>query len=252
MRRIWAVAVLVSGECDANETRALQDDEVWVQTTTERPRVSCPCPDPRRKDEAPLKDADGYLMCYQRQCEKGFFRCCSDCQVASCANRVPMYISARGVPECIRCYPGEWCDCDVFNQCPMGAQGRMVSNPGGKRVMDCSSCVVGEEPDIFMRSCIPKYSDVCIVGQLKYCYAGCKIKTLPNEDAFFTTEYCDVWKCLMHCAAKQGPQCLKPFQEGCVRETDQIATGCDADCSAAYKISIAALGLLLFSRSAVS
>merc|ERR1719265_1301848 len=71
---------------------------------------TCPCWDPLRDDEN---------ICYEPVCPEGYFRCCSTCTSSPCYGTAYMELSWRGLVECIKCYPGDYCGgCDTFQECP--------------------------------------------------------------------------------------------------------------------------------------
>lgn len=234
--------------------------EVPPRPTTED---LCTCDDPTGRGST----------CYEPVCPPGYFKCCVTCKEAPCFGSTKLAISWRGIPECIECYPGDFCPgCDTFIRCPNntrpGREGPRVSAAGASRVQDCDTCSVGTEASFDGGYCMEKYSDDCSKEFVQRCINFCE-STNPLMGKQLTP--CEELKCMMYCskswsdacAARVGLYCRKKtanqtfmagegLEDAFIRYPD-----CDVDCNSAPPRSVlaaivAAIALLhVFLHSAV-
>jgi len=206
--------------------------------------------------------------CYYPLCPSGYYRCCYNCTVSTCANiGNNVTISSRGKKECLPCPTGDFCDgCDKFIQCPPTEETpprQKISPPGTKLPEDCLTCAHGFEPSMSRDKCVPIFRDVCDESYLLRCRAGCETVATP----------CDEMKCMMLCAKREKDQCLSRFTDICnffihppkgvssiqisedfsllFEDTQTLTTtlppaiDCDVDCNAAFSVLLWPLLLLI-------
>jgi len=189
-------------------------------------------------------------MRYDPVCPAGYFKCCSTCSSSPCYGSSKMYLSWRGLPECIECAPGDYCPgCDVFERCPNSTQenrqGKKISKPKSTGFGDCESCPPGLEASFDQSACMAKYTHVCSVEAVGRCIRSCKAgdPSLGKE-----MDGCDRMKCTMFCAKRWSLDCRDAVQQYCIfsttlaldlpeglepEEGQGAIVGCDVDCSAA-------------------
>jgi len=207
----------------------------------ERPTLEsdCPCEDPRGTGE-----------CYLPVCPPGYFKCCASCKEAPCFGTEKMYLSWRGLPECIECAPGDYCDgCDTFKRCPDSTQpnraGPRISQAKSISLGDCESCPTGLEGSFDRSVCMAKYTDVCNKEVVSRCIRSCKAED-PSRGKHLTP--CERMKCTMYCSKQWGEDCATAVKDYCVFSTTLVTdleggieaeegqgaiVGCDVDCNAA-------------------
>lgn len=218
-----------------------------------RPSVveECACMDPIRED-----------VCYQPVCPPGFYKCCATCKEASCYGSAKMYLSWRGLEECIECEPGDFCPgCDVFHGCPDSTQayreGPRVSAKGAISISQCESCPTGREASFDRGACMPKYSDVCNSVVVSRCIRNCKASE-PKRGKKLTE--CEKMKCTIYCSKAWSQACLDKVSEYCMFAITTVGnmsggisaeygagaiSDCDVDCSVAAQHGASTAGLLL-------
>ncbi|CAD7947143.1 unnamed protein product [Amoebophrya sp. A120] len=182
-----------------------------------KPEDDCEC---RRKD--PLTNRD---VCFQPVCPKGYFRCCHECEWASCftrsfstrENNRTLQLSLRGEFECLPCERGDYCaGCDDFHECPKTqrlsyAERKVVdtpkiSLPRASHERECLTCPSEGEADYTNDRCLPSpWRHACDEKELEHCLLDCK----RGADA------CDQLKCRMACAKEQSEACVAAFKEMC-------------------------------------
>jgi len=185
---------------------------------------------------------------FEPLCPPGFYRCCATCQGVGCWGSKKLMLSWRGVPECLLCEAGDFCDgCDMFKTCPpndvAGREGPRISQRGTSQIVDCESCPQNHEASFSRDSCAPKYSDVCNLKQVERCIRGCRAD-IPARGKTLTE--CEFMKCSMYCTTAWSKACGERYSEHCVfLKTQPFATGlgivsseprlagCDVDCSGA-------------------
>ncbi|CAD7967105.1 unnamed protein product [Amoebophrya sp. A25] len=175
--------------------------------------------------DCPCVAEDG--TCFQPVCPKGMYKCCFDCTVSICDRHElgfyptgALYLSERGVQECLQCHPGDYCSgCDEYDQCPSvdakdsaGAQydTPRVSPPGSVLDRECQRCPDGFEADFVKEKCVPPFRQSCDITLLEICISGCKENPLEDE--------CQRMECRIFCANDQrdsNPECLDAHKEMC-------------------------------------
>lgn len=210
---------------------------------------------PNREDSCPCPDPVLGSGCYESVCPAGYFKCCSTCFGSPCFGRgAEMELSWRGIPECIRCPAGFFCDgCDVFKKCPpserAGREGPRISAKGSKRFADCEACSPGKEASLDHSSCMPVYKDKCNEIFFKRCLSNCY-----SEDPFRRKSLtpCESMKCLVFCARSWSADCAAVIGQHCQEQTtkragDGLLSGigdyeeeqplldCNVDCSGTHR-----------------
>lgn len=223
-----------------------------------RPSIAvddCPCQDPLRADR-----------CYQPVCPPGYYKCCATCSEATCYGSAKMYLSWRGLPECIECESGDFCSgCDVFERCPDSTQpnraGPRISTRGANSISQCESCPRGLEASFDRGACMPKYSALCNLLVVSRCIRNCKAED-PVRGKHLTP--CERMKCTMYCSKRWSDECSAKVAEYCIFATTLVTNltggieaeegqgsiaGCNVDCNAAFSptrgFSVAASGTLV-------
>merc|ERR1719188_2405140 len=118
-----------------------------------------------------------------------------------------MELSWRGLPECIPCAAGDFCDgCDTFKKCPPndipGREGPRISPPMSKRFADCESCGAGQEANPARDMCIDKYLHTCSSEKfLLRCIRFCRAAD-PQRGSRLNR--CEKMQCTMYCAKRAG------------------------------------------------
>jgi len=173
--------------------------------------LDCPCQDEKE-------------LCFQPVCPKGMFQCCFDCTLSVCDRHElgtypqgQLYLSERGIPECLTCHAGDFCGgCDVYEECPgfvgKGSQdsGPRVSPPGSVLDRECQRCPDGFEADFVREKCVPPFRNECELTLLEICISGCKENPTNDE--------CQEMECRIFCANDQKdshPGCLGAHLEVC-------------------------------------
>mmetsp|Transcript_57874 Transcript_57874/g.146924 ORF Transcript_57874/g.146924 Transcript_57874/m.146924 type:complete len:255 (-) Transcript_57874:148-912(-) len=226
------------------------------------PQVAWGSIEPRPTSDGKCKCQDPLTGsgCYEPVCPAGYYKCCATCTEAPCYGQAKMYLSWRGLPECIECNPGDFCTgCDTFTRCPDSNQpsraGPRIAPAKSMSVGDCESCPVGLEASFDRGACMMKYTDVCNVDVVSRCIRSCKA-----EDASKGKDLtpCERMKCTMYCAKQWSPQCLNAVSQYCLFSTTLASSmqggieaeqgqgaivGCDVDCSGSPS-HIASMGVL--------
>lgn len=206
-----------------------------------RPSIieDCACKDPLEKDK-----------CYQPVCPPGYFKCCATCKEAACFGAIKMYLSWRGIPECIECETGDYCTgCDTFERCPDSIQpnraGPRISTKGASSFSQCESCPRGLEASFDRSACMPKYSQICNTLVVSRCIRNCKAEEAHRGKQLTP---CERMKCTMYCAKQWSEPCAAKVSEYCVfsttvagnlsggieaEEGQGVIAGCNVDCSVA-------------------
>jgi len=175
--------------------------------------LDCPCTDEQGECKTPV-------------CPKGFYKCCFDCGVSTCAKQElgywpngDLWLSDRGVMECIQCKSGDYCSgCDVFEECPretttFGQESRSlpkISPAGSILARECQRCPDGYEADVNRDRCVPMFRRQCDMKLLELCILGCRDNPTNDE--------CEDMSCKLYCANAQkatNPECLLSFAETC-------------------------------------
>lgn len=218
----------------------------------------CSCPDPLYGD----------AVCYEPVCPLGYYKCCATCGDAPCFSEEDLMISWRGIPECIKCTPGDFCDgCDDFKKCPPsvrpGREGARVTKPGAIAISNCEVCAVGTEAWFDGQQCASQYSKAtdecggkpcCNVEFVARCQRNCE-----SPDVFRRKQLteCEKMKCAMFCAKQWSDDCAMtlgkhceyvttpPLQSGYVDETVIMIVGCDVDCNGASRQQSVFAGVLV-------
>lgn len=166
-----------------------------------------------------------------------------------------MELSWLGIPECILCAPGDFCDgCDTFKRCPdsdrPGREGPRVSQAGSTRFNDCETCPPGKEAFFDRATCAPKYTSVCNKEFVSRCINNCRAED-PQMGKQLTP--CELLKCTVYCAktgslaGRRSDECLGVVGLHCrylttgvdsvgslAAEPDEVLVeGCDVDCDSA-------------------
>jgi hypothetical protein len=185
---------------------------------------------------------------FEPVCPPGYFRCCATCKDSACYGSEKLMLSWRGIPECLLCEPGDFCDgCDNFKLCPAndlpGREGPRVSRAGSSQIVECESCPMGYEASYSRDACAPKYTDVCYEKTMQRCLRGCRSSTPSNGKML---DACEFMQCSMYCAKAHSEACAEKYGEHCrymtqdtgtdglgaVMDTARIAN-CPVDCSGA-------------------
>jgi len=261
-RAFVAVALLlVAGargqEVDSGDASEDEENAALVDEEEEEP---CECTDPT--DPEGLKE-----VCYEPVCPAGYYKCCASCKEAACYGSLHMTLSNRGLPQCLQCETGDFCNgCDTFTKCPDSTQpnraGPRISGMGSSSIAQCESCPRGKEASFDKSACMPKYSDVCNVAVVSRCIRNCKAED-PIRGKQLTP--CERMKCTMYCANRWSADCGTKVAEYCVFSTTEAENlaggveaeegqgaiaGCDVDCSRAWRraplAGAAVIGLVAF------
>lgn len=181
------------------------------------PRTSdvnaCSCEHPQK----------GQGVCYEPVCPAGYYKCCSTCAASRCFGRVDLMLSWRGVPECLRCAAGDYCEgCDTYQNCPVstqeGREGPRVCKAGTARLADCETCPKESEASIDNSMCVKTYTDKCDKAWLKRCIRGCESPDITRRKKL--TE-CEMMKCTMYCAKSWSDECAEAVSHYCLEKTGQ-------------------------------
>lgn len=176
----------------------------------------CSCEDP----------IGGPGTCYEPVCPPGYFKCCATCKISHCASTGGLQYSWRGLPECILCGPGDYCEgCDVFKKCPPniqpGREGPRASKPGSSRLADCESCGEGQMVSLWSDTCIDKYDTVCNMVFVQRCQQEC---TAEDPRRRKDLNDCERMKCSMYCAKRWSDACAASIGKHC-REVTMASPG---------------------------
>uniref|UniRef100_A0A7S4Q445 TNFR-Cys domain-containing protein n=1 Tax=Alexandrium monilatum TaxID=311494 RepID=A0A7S4Q445_9DINO len=217
---------------------------------------------PASDDRCPCQDPMSNGTCYEPACPPGYFRCCVNCTQSTCFGTVRMELSYRGVPECIQCAPGDYCDgCDNFQKCPDNdtpeRKGEKISPPGSTRFNDCESCPPDKEAGFDRSVCMFKYSDVCSKDYVRRCMNNCWAVD-PMMGKNMTP--CEEMKCMMYCSRQWSTDCgaavalhcryMVSGQDGVVSllpnapPPQAALLGCDVDCNDAPRATLPVLAAL--------
>jgi len=238
---LLVVADLARGQDTTASPASQQDNGAFDEEEEEEP---CECFHPLDPDG--LKDT-----CYEPVCPPGYYKCCATCKEASCYGSIDMVMSNRGMPECLRCETGDFCEgCDIFVKCPDSTQpnrpGPRISGAGSASIANCESCPRGTEASFDRSACMPKYSEVCNVDVVARCIRNCKAED-PIRGKQLTP--CERMKCNMYCAKRWSEGCGAKVAEYCIFSTTRVEdltggveaeegqgviAGCDVDCSRAW------------------
>jgi len=231
------VVVLQRASCAEDEAAAAAREMVAVvPTMPPRPNTLPSCPDP-------VTEKPGY----EPVCPVGYFRCCATCSGATCYSEKGLQMSWRGIRECIRCYPGDYCaGCDTYQRCrPSEVPGRIgpkISPIGSVRAQDCEICPAGFEADLDRQRCVKRWKDVCNEKYVGRCYRNCRAE---DPRRMKNLNFCEKMKCQLYCAQQWSSACTKAFAHECeyrklgpseydlFSESEEWLTDCDVDCNAA-------------------
>jgi len=199
-----------------------------------------PRPNTLPKCKDPVTGKDGY----EPVCPLGYFKCCATCKGAVCFSEKGLDLSWRGVRECIRCAPGDFCNgCDTYSRCPQskipGRKGAKISPPGSVRPQECEVCPSSYEADIKRTRCVKKWRDVCNEQFVGRCIRNCKAE---EPKRMKNLNFCEQMKCQLYCAKRWSDGCAKAYSKECeyrmdgpsaydITEGEQWLTGCNVDCN---------------------
>jgi len=177
---------------------------------------ACVCPKPGTEPQDPDEPPDASL-CYDPLCPAGYYLCCYECDMATCAGNMPMILSRRGKRECIQCGPGDFCKgCDLFEECPIKGStvdentgevvlpknpSYMVTVPGAQSTDDCMECASDHEASYDRSQCISSFRNECNEKYMRRCMANC------SE----TSTECERMKCAVYCAKQWSKGCLDRY-----------------------------------------
>eukprot|EP00392_Amoebophrya_sp_AT5.2_P015403 g15605.t1 len=176
--------------------------------------------------DCPCTDADG--VCFIPVCPKGMYQCCFDCTLSTCDKdelgffpHGELYLSERGVLECLQCKSGDFCSgCDSYQACPSvmakDSKGGVYETPrvspaGSILDRECQRCPDGFEADFNKDRCVPPFREQCDMTLMEICISGCKENPTNDE--------CQRMECRIFCANDQrdsNPECLDAHKEMCL------------------------------------
>jgi len=199
-----------------------------------RPNTMPECPDP-------VSGKGGY----EPVCPLGYFRCCATCPGATCFSEKGLHLSWRGVRECVKCAPGDYCSgCDTYDRCRASEipsrLGPKISPRGSTRPQACETCPAGYEADLERQRCVKKWTDVCNAKYVGRCVRNCR-STDPTR--LKDLNFCERMKCELFCAKRWSDACAKAFNFECeyrkqgpseydlFSADEEWLTECDVDCS---------------------
>lgn len=232
---------------------AQQERSLAVSSTVTLP----PRPNTLPDCEDPVSGKAGY----EPVCPPGYFKCCATCKGARCFSNKGLHLSWRGIRECIRCAPGDFClGCDTFTRCRLseipGREGPKITPPGSTRPQDCETCPSGFQADLERKTCIKKFKHVCNEQFVRRCTRNCKsADILKGKDM----DYCERMQCQMYCAKQWSTECAEALSAECIYrkagpsefdilvEGEEWLTDCDIDCNSALSVlRLSPLALLLW------
>jgi len=249
-----------------NHRAACADSAVQIDAAA-RSMAAVPTMPPRPNTlpscENPLNGKGGY----EPVCPSGYFRCCATCKGAPCFSEKGLYLSWRGIRECIKCSPGDYCKgCDTFQRCRpsdvVGRTGPRISPTGATRPQDCEICPTGYEADLHRAVCVKKWTHVCNAKYVKRCVRNCwaeEPKRMKNLNP------CEKMKCQIYCAKQWDGACAAAFKTECLyRKTgpgiydlysadEEWLTDCSVDCDGAFSSHrLSTLALLCWAAVAIA
>lgn len=171
--------------------------------------------------EHPKKGAG---VAYEPVCPAGYYRCCATCSEARCYGTVPMELSWRGIPECIKCAAGDYCEgCDIFKTCPVstqpGREGQRVTRAGSARLADCEACPREMEASIDNAVCVATWTHECDKNWLRRCIRGCESPDILRRKRLTG---CELMKCSMYCARSWSDGCAAAVGNYCMQKTKKF------------------------------
>eukprot|EP00928_Gymnodinium_smaydae_P006473 TRINITY_DN1229_c0_g1_i2.p1 TRINITY_DN1229_c0_g1~~TRINITY_DN1229_c0_g1_i2.p1 ORF type:complete len:272 (+),score=40.17 TRINITY_DN1229_c0_g1_i2:29-844(+) len=210
-------------------------------------------PRPSAESQTPCDDPATGKAGYEPVCPPGYYKCCATCLQATCYGTQPMQISWRGIPECIPCGTGDYCEgCDTFRGCPASVrkdrEGDRVSRAMSTRLADCETCPPGMEAAPDQSECVPNYAKngKCDKEFVKRCMRNCES---PDPKRRKQLTDCEQMKCQMYCAKLWSDDCAVALSAHCRYKTKPLTRlsqkefeesegivkieGCDVDCSGA-------------------
>lgn len=218
------------------ESRALQA----TSTMPPRPASLSSCEDP-------VSGKGGY----EPYCPPGYFRCCASCKGAVCFSTKGLHLSWRGIRECIKCKPGDYCTgCDTYLKCRpsviSGREGPKISPHGSTRRQDCETCPAGYEANVDRSRCVKKWTDVCNSKWVSRCIRNCRSPVVTRRKDL---NFCEKMQCEMYCAKRWGNGCAQAFGKECeyrkagpseydlYSETEEWLMDCNVDCNGSLSSS---------------
>lgn len=221
-----------------------RDLQTAAPTMPPRPNTLPECTDP-------VTEKGGY----EPVCPKGYFRCCATCKGATCFSEKDLFMSWRGVRECVRCPPGYYCKgCDIYEKCREseipGRIGPKITPMGSERGQDCEICPAGQEADLELSRCVKRWTDVCNKKFVGRCVRNCRAE---DPSRMKNLNFCEKMKCQLFCAMQWSTECAKAFAWECdfrksgpspydlFSEQEEWLTDCNVDCSGAYQLRSLAL-----------
>lgn len=207
---------------------------------------------PECKD--PITGKEGY----EPFCPPGYFRCCATCKGAVCYSEEGLHRSWRGIKECIRCAPGDFCaGCDTYERCRLsevkGREGPKIAPAGSTRGQDCEICPTGYEADLKRERCVKKWSDECNTKYVARCTRNCYAE---DPKRMKNLNFCERMKCEMFCANLWSSSCAARFKLECeyrkngpndydlYSPDEEWLMDCDVDCNGAQYIRLSTLALI--------
>eukprot|EP00928_Gymnodinium_smaydae_P006472 TRINITY_DN1229_c0_g1_i1.p1 TRINITY_DN1229_c0_g1~~TRINITY_DN1229_c0_g1_i1.p1 ORF type:complete len:272 (+),score=35.63 TRINITY_DN1229_c0_g1_i1:55-870(+) len=210
-------------------------------------------PRPSAESQTPCDDPATGASGYEPVCPPGYYKCCASCLQATCYGTQPMEISWRGIPECIPCGTGDYCEgCDTFRGCPASVrkdrEGDRVSRAMSTRLADCETCPPGMEAAPDQSECVPEYAknQRCDKEFVKRCMRNCES---PDPKRRKQLTDCEKMKCEMYCAKLWSDDCAAALSPHCRYKTQPLnrltqkefeqsegivkIQDCDVDCSGA-------------------
>jgi len=193
--------------------------------------------------EDPLSGKGGY----EPYCPLGYFRCCANCKGAVCFSEKGLSLSWRGVRECKRCAPGDYCTgCDTSARCGeskiRGREGPRISPAGSSRFQDCIICPTGYEADLDRKRCVKKWKHLCNAKYVGRCVRDCKVEDPKRKK---NQNFCEMMKCQLYCAMRWSAACAGAFKQECdyrkagpteydlFDPSEEWLTDCNVDCNGA-------------------
>lgn len=205
--------------------------------------------------EDPVSEKSGY----EPICPAGYFRCCATCKGATCFSEKGLHLSWRGIRECAKCAPGDYCTgCDTYKRCRpseiVGRIGPKISPGGATRRQDCETCPAGYEADILRAKCVKKWTDVCNAKYVARCTRNCRSMDVTRMK---NLNFCEKMQCQLYCAKRWSDACAKAFSFECnyrkqgpseydlYSAAEEWLMDCAVDCNGALSTNRLPLLLLL-------
>lgn len=246
--RLIVFTIVQQAWCQIDDASSESRKLAVVPTMPPRPVTLPTCDDP-------LTLSGTKKSGYEPLCPKGYFKCCSTCSGAVCFSGKGLEMSWRGIPECVKCMPGDYCEgCDIYKRCPLseipGRKGPKITAAGSTRRQDCEICPSGYEADLDRSRCVKKWTHVCSSKYVARCVRNCRAED-PKRMKDLT--YCEKMKCQLYCAKMWSDDCVKAFQPECQYRKDgpteydlypgdeEWLTECNVDCSGAVGLRSLAL-----------